>query len=168
MRIWKKYREKHVRYAENVLNFYQVLESMGRKSIFFREPSRTVIEVYAVYICKIKNDVLILYKFEMLVKSLEGIILLMDWGDNITSFSISIDAYKVSKTLALSTVHKAVIGGVHPNIFISVELLDQDKVNIILAGEKVEKAYELKTAVIYFQKYSVGTFPYVILCGRPQ
>ena len=56
----------------------------------------------------------------MLVKSLEVIILLMDLGDNINSFSVSIDAYKVSKTLVLSTAHKAVIGGVHPNHVISI------------------------------------------------
>ena len=104
----------------------------------------------------------------MLVKYLEVIIMLMDLGDNITSFSVSIDAYKESKTLALSTAHKAVIGGVHPNIVISVEGLDQDKVNNILVGEKVEKAYEPKTVVIYFKQYPVGTFPRVILCGRPQ
>ena len=107
------------------------------------------------------------YNSEILVKYLEGIILLMKLGDNISSFSVSIDAYKVSKTLALSTLHKAIIGGVHPNHVIYMEGLDQDEVKNIISGEKVEKAYELNTAVLSFQKFPVGTFPYVVVFGRP-
>ena len=68
------------------------------------------------YICaKGKHDMLIQYNFEMLVKPLEGIIPLMKLGDKILSFSVSIAASKVSKTLALSTKHKAIFGGFHPN-----------------------------------------------------
>ena len=44
----------------------------------------------------------------------------------------------------------------------------QDEVKDILAGEKVEKAYDLKTSVLSFQTCPVGTCPYVILCVRPQ
>ena len=50
---------------------------------------------------KEKNDMLIQYNFEMLVKYFEGIIPLMKLGDNIPSLIVSIDAYKVSTTLAL-------------------------------------------------------------------
>ena len=62
----------------------------------------------------------------MLVKYLEGIIPLMKFGDNIPSFSVSIDASKVSKTLALSTAPKAIVGGFHPNHAVSIEGLDKD------------------------------------------
>ena len=56
----------------------------------------------------------------MLVKYLEGIIPLMILGDKITSFSVPIDASEVSKTFSLSTAHKAIVCGVHPNHFISI------------------------------------------------
>ena len=46
--------------------------------------------------------------------------------------------------------------------------MDQYEVKKILAGEKVENAYKMKILVLYFQKFPVGTCPYVILCGRPQ
>ena len=100
---------------------------------------------------------LIKYNFDMLVKYLEGVILLMKLGDKIPSFFVSIDASKVSKTLVLSTEHKAIIGGVHTNHVISVEGLDQDEVNNILAGEKVENLYDLNTAILSFQQLPVGT-----------
>ena len=79
---------------------------------------------------------LIQYNFEILVKYLEGSIVLIKLGDDIPSFRVSIDASKVSKTLALSTSHKDIIGGVHPSRIISIEGLYQDEVNNILAGEK--------------------------------
>ena len=46
--------------------------------------------------------------------------------------------------------------------------MDQDKVKNILAGEKAEKAYELKNAVISFQQCPVQTCPYVIICWKLQ
>ena len=61
----------------------------------------------------------------------------MKLGDNITSFGVSIDAYKVSKHLALSTAHKAIIGGVHPNHVVYIEGLDQDELKNILYDDKV-------------------------------
>ena len=70
--------------------------------------------------------------------------------------------------MALSTSNKAIISGVHPNHGIDIEVLDQYEVNNIPAGEKFYKAYDLKIAVLYFQQFPVGTFPYDIICGRPQ
>ena len=102
------------------------------------------------------------------MKSLEDIIPLMKLEDIITSFSVSIDAYKMSKTLVLTTTHKSIIVCVNPNHVISIHGLEQDEVKNILAGEKVEKAYELKTAVLYFQQCLVVTCPYVIFLGRIQ
>ena len=61
----------------------------------------------------------------------------------------------MSKTLVLSTAHKAIIDGVNINHVISIEVLDKDEVKNILAGEKVEKTYEIKTVVLYFQKFPV-------------
>ena len=104
----------------------------------------------------------------MLVKSLEGIITLTELGDIIPLFRVSIYTYEVSKTLTLSTAHTAIIGCVHPNHVISIEGLDQDEVNNILVGKKVENTYVLKTAVLPFQKCPVQTFPNAILCGIPK
>ena len=158
--------KEHVRYTENALNFYQVLQLMGIKYFGFcsgKLLDRNLV-LCSIYMQKI---FLIQYNFEMLVKYLEGIVLLMKLVRNIPSFSVSIDAPKVSKTLSLSTAHRAIIGVVHTNHVISIEGLDQVEVKNILAGEKVEKVYELKTALLYSHKCPVGTCPYVIISGRP-
>ena len=51
--------------------------------------------ICSIHIQKKKNDMLIKYNFEMLVKYSEGIIPLMKLGYNINSLSVSIDAPNV-------------------------------------------------------------------------
>ena len=80
--------------------------------------------ICSIYMQK-KNDMLILYNFDMLVKFWRVLKTLIKLVDNIPSLSVSTDSYHLSKTLAPSTAHKAIVDGVHLNHVISIEGLEQ-------------------------------------------
>ena len=90
-----------------------------------------------------------------------------------TTFSIAIDATKVSQLLEISTAFKAIMGGSHPHHMISTIDLDSPTIkNILDRREYLDKvvdiASEVKVAFMVFQKPPPGVSPIVIISARPQ
>ena len=86
------------------------------------------------------------------------------------TFSISIDATKVPPVKQLSPSYSAIIGGCSPKHFLNIgDSMTADEASKILADHSVVKpAYEVKVAVLTFQKVPKGVSPTFVLCGLPQ
>jgi hypothetical protein len=85
-----------------------------------------------------------------------------------TSFSIAINATKVSQLLEISTTFKAIMGGVHPHHMISTIDLDLPTIKNILdcreyLDEVIDIASEVKVTFVVFQKPPPGVSPIVII-----
>jgi hypothetical protein len=90
-----------------------------------------------------------------------------------TSFSIAIDATKVSQLLEISTAFKAIMGGAHPHHMILTIDLDSPTIKNILdhreyLDEVIDIASEVKVAFMVFQKPPPGVSPIVIISAWPQ
>ena len=83
--------------------------------------------------------------------------------------SISFDGTKVPKALALSRVHKVIIGGAVPNHLISVEGLSDEEVKALLDPDSdVVRADELKAGVVAIQLADKGKPPFFNLVSQAQ
>ena len=87
--------------------------------------------------------------------------------DNVV-FSVSIEVTRVTKYLQLSNSYKSVMGGAHPNHFLSLEGKTKVEVLSIIENDKMVMEEDIKIAVISMQLVCVVFFPYGVLCGRPQ
>ena len=81
---------------------------------------------------------------------------------------MSIDDKRVPKSQQLSTSYKRVMGGAHPNHFISVYEKTKEEVLSILEDDNMVMAEEIKISVISLQSVRVVLLPYGVFCGRPQ
>ena len=105
------------------------------------------------------DDVLEEHLHTIFEKSMSGI-------DDVT-FSVSIDATRVPKDWQLSTSYKNVIGGAHPNYFISVE--GKTKIGDINSRKRQDgNGIGDQNLCKNLQRVRVVFCPYGVLCGRPQ
>jgi hypothetical protein len=95
------------------------------------------------------------------------------------SFSIAFDATKVLQLLEVSTAFKAIMGGAHPHHRIFTIDLDSTTIKKILDCDEIfnqahsmttniDKASEVKVALMVFQKPAPGVSPIVIISAWPQ
>ena len=88
------------------------------------------------------------------------------------AFTVGLDATCLVKGFQLSSSHGAIVGGIHPNHFISVNDRTPEEVKVLLKdcidGKYGEAAPEIKVAVICFQRTPPTMCPYLVLVGQPQ
>ena len=93
-------------------------------------------------------------------------------SDHHPAFTLAIDATKVAKLLEVSSFHKGVIGGAHPNQNIDISNLSKDNVDAILQGTfgstEICEATEIKVAIMSFQSTAPGMPPSIVVAARPQ
>lgn len=89
------------------------------------------------------------------------------------SYSLAIDATKVSEVIDISSSHRAIMGGAYPDHMVSTLDKDKDTIHKIVKQEpgcsvKLVKATEVKVAFIVFQQVPSGLPPVEIIALRPQ
>jgi hypothetical protein len=83
--------------------------------------------------------------------------------------SLSFDGTKVPENLALSIGSNTIVGGVFPNHQIDINGKTDNEVMELLSDQSnIERAKELKFAVVTIQDPGVGESPYFVLGGQPQ
>eukprot|EP00978_Attheya_sp_CCMP212_P020410 scaffold58340_cov41-Attheya_sp.AAC.1 len=81
-------------------------------------------------------------------------------GSGRLAFTLAIDGTKVAQTKQISQKYKAIIGGSHPNHFITLDSLSDE----LAAEVKVD----VIAVVMSCQRVPIGCSPYYVICGRPQ
>ena len=91
------------------------------------------------------------------------------YGSTPMLISLSFDGTKVPENLALSIGSNAIVGGVFPNHQIDINGKTDNEVMELLSDQSnLERAKELKFAVVTIQDPGVGESPYFVLGGQPQ
>ena len=89
--------------------------------------------------------------------------------NNTLTLSIYFDATKVPLELQICTIHKYILGGVHPNHFIITKVFSKEEVvDKINPTSDIEMAHEVIIYALIFQYVPAGEIPYYLLCGQPQ
>jgi hypothetical protein len=89
------------------------------------------------------------------------------------SFSLSIDATKVPSELEISTTYAAIMGGAHPNHYISTRDMTSMQIESLLkqrntSPTSIKLADEIKVVIMSFQNCPPGVSPIEIIGVRPQ
>ena len=88
------------------------------------------------------------------------------------AFSCGVDATALVKAYQISSSHCAIVGGAHPNHFISLHGKTKTEAFKLLKecqdGKHGALADEIKVAVLCFQNTPTNMSPYFVLVGRPQ
>jgi hypothetical protein len=83
--------------------------------------------------------------------------------------SLGYDGTKLPKVLQVSSTHKAIIGGAFPNHFISIAGKSEDWIKAkLLPDSDIERADEIKVAVLSVQNTKKGKPCFAVLVGQPQ
>ena len=88
-------------------------------------------------------------------------------GGGRLAFSLAIDGTKVPQAKQISQKHKAIIGGSHPNHFITLDGLSNEdiKERLLNTSDSFQLAAEVKVVVISYQRVSKGEEAYsFIVC----
>ena len=90
----------------------------------------------------------------------------------IMAFSVAIDDTKVVAAISIDARNKALVGGDFPRHFIYLYGMESDEIKAKIGETKerdpIEKAVEIKVAVVIFQRLPVGKPPHMLICGQPQ
>jgi hypothetical protein len=106
---------------------------------------------------------------ELELKLTEHLTQLPVYGSRSILISLSFDGTKVPENLALSIGSDAIVGGVFPNHQIDINGKSDEEVMELLSDQSnIERAKELKFAVVTIQDPGVGESPYFVLGGQPQ
>lgn len=94
---------------------------------------------------------------------------LPEFDNSTLTIAIGFDGTKVPPVLTLSTSSSSIIGGVYPNHMIDVTAMADEEVKAKLdPTSDIERAKEIKVAVITLQNAGIGHSPYFLLAGQPQ
>ena len=94
---------------------------------------------------------------------------LPEYDKSTLTISIGFDGTKVPAVLTLSTSTQSIIGGVYPNHMIDITGMTAEEVKAKLdPTSDIERAKEIKVAVITLQNAGIGQSPYFCLAGQPQ
>ena len=82
---------------------------------------------------------------------------------------LSFDGTKVSTALSMSTAHKAILGAAAPNHIIPIADKTEEEVKDMLDPKStIERADEIKAAVVSIQTPAKRNTPFFCLVGQPQ
>ena len=88
------------------------------------------------------------------------------------ALSLALDATKLVAAIEVSTSHRKIMGGAYPNHIICTENLDKEEIDNILklkpSNMTLEKATEVKVAILSFQSSPIGVPPSIKVAARPQ
>lgn len=94
---------------------------------------------------------------------------LPDYDKSTLTVAIGFDGTKVPAILTLSTSTRSIIGGVYPNHMIDITGMTEEEVKSKLdPSSDVERAKELKVAVVTIQNPGIGKSPFFVLAAQPQ
>lgn len=89
--------------------------------------------------------------------------------DGPIGFSLGFDGTKIPAALQLSSAYKAIIGGVYPNHFISLDGKTDDEITALMDPDSnIERAKEIKVAVLTAQVNIPRQSPMLVIAGQPQ
>ena len=154
------------------MNFFIASQSLSHRAFDFVSanllgPSRQTILHHNT---KEKSDSIICIENDELERKLtEHLTQLPVYGLSPMLISMSFDGTKVPENLSLSIGSNAIVGGVFPNHKININGKSDEEVMELLSDQSnIERAKELKFAVITIQDPGVGKSPYFVLGGHPQ
>ena len=102
-------------------------------------------------------------------KLTEHMIKLPFYGLGPILISVGFDGTKVPETLGLSIATNTIVGGVYPNHQIDINGKSDEEVMFLLSEtSEIERAKEMKVAVVTIQDPGPGQSPYFVIGGQPQ
>ena len=162
-------------FDEKVINFYRFVQTFSPQaaevvSANLRGPDQR-------WVRKINNsevqDCIFDVTHDMLVARMKKLAEASSVGPGVlVTFSLAIDATKVEKVLEVSASHKAIISSAFPNHVFDISDFPKDDIDNFIAGTSesmnINKATEVKVAVMPFQLTAAGVPPSVIVAAQPQ
>jgi len=89
--------------------------------------------------------------------------------DGPIGFSLSFDGTKIPAALQLSSGYRAIIGGVYPDHFIRLDGKTDEEIAALMSPESnIERAKEIKVAVLTAQVNIPRLSPMFVVAGQPQ
>jgi hypothetical protein len=162
----------NVKYAPKLLNFYLAAHlSCPKTSEIMRAnlPSPGSRYLRRLNSCARKDAFILCEKEHIIANFISILAMLKKRGVNHPSFSVSIDGTAVVKVREFSSAYNAILGGIHPNHFVTLpEGISKEDFEKLLFDDKTELASEVKVAVITVQSCTKGTRVSYALCARAQ
>ena len=167
-----KGKQKNPHLPEKAMNFFIACKSSSRKTFDFMSANflgpclRTIQRNNAV---SRQPSIICISQSDLEVRLTNHFETLPDYGKETIAIAIGFDGTKVPAILTLSTSTGTIIGGVYPRHAIDVTDMDQIAVKALLDPESdIERAKEIKVAVVTIQNPGIGHSPYFVLAGQPQ
>ena len=157
---------------EKAMNFFIACDSMSRKTFDFVSANFLGPCLRTVQRKNAKNSepsIICIDESDLVARLNKHLSSLPEFGKTTYAISVGFDGTKVPSTLTLSTSTRSILGGVYPKHAIDVTGMDKDAVQALLDPESdIERAKELKVAVVTIQNPGIGHSPYFTLGGQPQ
>ena len=154
------------------MNFFIAIDSMSRKTFDFVSANFLGPSLRTIQRQNAKNkepSIICLEESDLVACLNKHLGSLPEFGKTTYAISVGFDGTKVPSTLTLSTTTRSILGGVYPKHAIDISEMTKDEVQDLLDPKSdIERAKEIKVAVITIQNPGIGHSPYFTLAAQPQ
>lgn len=154
------------------MNFFIACNSMSRKTLGFASANflgPSLCTIQRTNAKKREPSIICVSTADLEKRLMNHLESLNDFDKVTKAIAIEFDSTKVPAVLTLLTSTRSIIGGVHLDHIIDVKDKTKEEVKAILdPSSNIERAKELKIAVVAIQNPGIGYSPYFVLAAQPQ